>query len=172
VVALCWEWVRRLAQRGKDARGFVSALATFAARAVRSGRRACGQLKSKDALSERAQHRHDFRVESLPLSTRTHHENRYATVDGQRRIDVLEERLHDNTVSPVPDQVAFKVDFPAWLQTRSERDRRIIADMVRDERTSDLARKYRVSAARISQLRRAYQADWQRFWEIIAAPPA
>jgi hypothetical protein len=34
VVALCGEWVRRLAQRGKDACGFASALATFAARAV------------------------------------------------------------------------------------------------------------------------------------------
>jgi len=31
VLALCWKWVCCLAQRGKDAQGFVSTLATYAA---------------------------------------------------------------------------------------------------------------------------------------------
>src|SRR4051794_18848642 len=43
MVALSWRWFRQLAERGKDATAFPSALATFAARAVRSGRRLCGQ---------------------------------------------------------------------------------------------------------------------------------
>ena len=165
VVGLCWMWFCRLARRDKDARRFVSALATFAARAVRGGRRVGGQLRIKDALSERAQRRHEFRVVSLPLSTRVPYQDLYAAADGQRRIDVVEECLHDNTVSPVPDQVAFRLDFPLWLQARSGRDRRLIADMARRERTSDLARKYRVSPGRISQLRQAYEADWRRFWD-------
>jgi hypothetical protein len=165
VVGLCWMWFCRLARRGKDARRFISTLATFAARAVRGGRRVCGQLRSKDALSEWAQRRQEFRVESLPFSTRVPYQDLYATVDGQRRIDVLEECLHDNTVSPVPDQVAFRLDFPLWLGARSGRDRRIIADMARQERTSDLARKYRLSPGRISQLRQAYETDWKCFWD-------
>jgi hypothetical protein len=42
MVALCWVWFVRLARNGSDASAFPSALATFAARAVRSGRRLCG----------------------------------------------------------------------------------------------------------------------------------
>lgn len=55
VVALCWKWWLRLVQRGKDPTTLVSTLATFAARAVRSGRRVCGQERAKDALSPVAQ---------------------------------------------------------------------------------------------------------------------
>src|SRR5262249_44347388 len=39
---LAWAWFVRLVRRGKDVLAFVSALATFAARAVNSGRRVCG----------------------------------------------------------------------------------------------------------------------------------
>src|SRR5262245_65513674 len=43
VVALAWKWHLRLAERGKDATEFPSALATFAALAVKAGRRVCGR---------------------------------------------------------------------------------------------------------------------------------
>jgi hypothetical protein len=78
-------------------------------------------------------------------------------------MDMFEERLADNSVTPVPDQVAFRIDFPAWCRTRTERDRRIIHDMACNERTTNLARKYGVSPARISQLRRDYHEEWNRF---------
>ena len=169
MMGLCWKWFVSLARRGKDARHFVSALASYAARAVQSGRRVAGQLKYRDVFSSTAQRHQGFRLETLRLSIRTTYEELYASVGGQRQSDVLEERLHDNRQTPVPDQVAFRCDFPAWLRTRSERDRRIIEDMARDERTSVLARKYRVCPGRISQLRRDYQADWQRFCDAIPA---
>src|SRR5262245_35712536 len=38
VVALAWKWYVRLVRRGQDPASFVTALAAFAARAVRSGR--------------------------------------------------------------------------------------------------------------------------------------
>ena len=66
MVALAWMWSHRLAERGKDVRRFPSAIASFAARAVRSGRRLCGQEKTKDVLSPRAQRRRGFAVQSLP----------------------------------------------------------------------------------------------------------
>src|SRR5262249_41408743 len=65
MVALAWKWVVRLAERGKDACQFVSALATFAARAVYSGRRVCGMDPGKDVLSLRAQKRHHFTTGTL-----------------------------------------------------------------------------------------------------------
>lgn len=163
VIGLCWKWFIRLARRGKDARQFPTVLANFAARAVRNGRRLCGQLKPKDVLSEAAQQKHSFRVESLPTATRRSYEALYGTGGGQRLLDCFEERLQDNTVTPVPDQAAFRCDFPAWLATWTQRDQSIIADMAQNERTTQLARKYRLSPGRISDLRREFHDDWQRF---------
>ena len=163
MVGLCWLWFLRLAAQGRDATEFVSALAVFAARAVRAGRRLNGQEKSKDVLSPVARYRHRFRVEPLPASTRRPYEAVYGTVHGQQELDAFEERLHDNAVTPPPAAAAFRIDFPRWLLTRTERDRRLIADMVRDERTLDLAHRYGLSPARISQLRREFMVDWLRF---------
>src|SRR5262249_1869102 len=66
MTALCWKWFLRLVEQGKDAADFPTTLAAFAARAVRGGRRLCGQEKSKDALSPLAQQRRNFTVQSLP----------------------------------------------------------------------------------------------------------
>jgi hypothetical protein len=152
VVALAWKWFVRLAERGKDARQFPSRLADYAARAVRSGRRVTGQLKAKDVLSERAQQRHSFVVGKLPdFSTES--------------TNPLAEALADNTKSPVPDQVQFRCDFPAWLTTRTQRDRRLIEHMAMRERTKDLAQKFGMSESRVSQLRGEYHEDWTRFGE-------
>src|SRR5262245_38224952 len=65
VIALSWKWFLRLSERGKDVTQFVSALACYAARAVRSGRRLCGHEKARDVLSPVARRRHGFRVEPL-----------------------------------------------------------------------------------------------------------
>jgi hypothetical protein len=168
VVALCWKWFRSLARRGKDAREFVSVLADYAVRAVRSGRRICAQLKPNDVLSERAQAKRGFRVQSLPISTRRRFQNLYAAVGGQQQIDMLEEQLQHNTQTAIPDQVAFRCDFPEWLITQTHRDRCLIRDMARSERTLDLANKYKISQARVSQLRRDFYDDWERFTADLA----
>jgi hypothetical protein len=92
VVALSWSWFVALARRGRDAALFPMALASYAARAVRSGRRLCGQEHTKDALSNLAQQRHNFTVNSFPDG-------------GSLHGNVFDEALRDNTQSPVPDQV-------------------------------------------------------------------
>src|SRR5262249_5644379 len=66
VVALAWKWHLRLAERGKDATQFPSTLATFAARAVKAGRRVCGRERARDVLSPSAQRQHQFVIERLP----------------------------------------------------------------------------------------------------------
>jgi hypothetical protein len=149
-VALSWKWFVRLVRRGKHPEQFVSALATFAARAVRSGRRLCGQEKPKDVLSPIAQSRRGFTVSPLPPMSTLHG-------------SPFDEALHDNTQTPVPEQVSFRVDFPAWLDTRSDRDRVIIGDLMAGERTMDVSAKYQVSQGRVSQLRREYLASWRAF---------
>jgi hypothetical protein len=162
-VALAWRWFVRLAERGKDAALFGSALASYAARAVLSGRRLCGQLPARDVLSEVAQRRHGFSVQALPRSTRHPFAEFHTSVDGQRHIDAVEEMLHDNTVTPPPDQVVFRLDFRDWRRTRTYRDRRILDDLMVGERTSAVARKYGLTPSRVSQLRREFRADWEAF---------
>jgi hypothetical protein len=150
VLALAWKWFKELAHRGKDATRFVAALAKFAARAVRCGRRVTGQLKAKDVMNELTQQRHGFYISKL-LDIATLSEN------------PLAEALIENTQTEVPEQVHFRIDFPAWRRSRSRRDRRVIDDMALGERTLDLSRKHRLSPARISQLRREFRDDWRLF---------
>ena len=147
---MSWKWFVRLVRRGKDVLQFVSALATFAARAVHSGRRVCGHERAKDVMSPVAQKRHGFAVGKLPD---------FSTLNG----NPLEEALQDNTVSPVPEQVAFRLDFPAWRLTHWERDRRLIDLLLLGERTKAVSRKFGLSQGRISQKRREFHDDWRRF---------
>lgn len=155
-IALAWLWYLRLARRGKDASRFVTVLAAFAARATRSGRRLCGQERAKDAMSSLAQRRHGFAVGKLPD---------VSTLDG----NPWDEALIDNTQSAIIDQVCFRCDFPAWRGTRTDRDRRLIDELLCGERTQDVARKYGLSSSRISQLRRELHADWLTFCDELPA---
>lgn len=156
-VALAWKWLLRLAERGKDATEFPSALATLAARAVRSGRKVCGQEKAKDVMNEITQRRCGFVVGKLPDRS---------TLEG----NPLFEALQDNQQTPPDEQAAFRIDFPAWLGTRTQRDRRMIEKMGAGERTGRVADLFAVSPARVSQLRRDFKADWDRFCADDPAP--
>ncbi len=163
MVALCWQWIKRLAEKGRDGFEFPMALARYAGSAVKSGRRLCGQLKTRDVLSELAQQRFNFKVESLPASTATAHEHLYGTVNGQRKLDEFEDRLQHNLVTPVDEQVQFRIDFADWLSRLTPRERRIIRAMLRNERTKDISREFEVSQGRISQMRRQFMEDWKRY---------
>jgi hypothetical protein len=162
-VALGWKWYRRLQERGKDVTQFSTAFAFWLAKAVRCGRRLCGQEKAKDVLSRRAQRQHGFTVEALPCSTQTNFETLFATPHGQQIQDAFEERLHDNMVTPIPDQAAFRIDFRAWLRTLTSRERRILRAMIGNEKTKDLSRQFQVSGGRISQIRREFERGWHEF---------
>src|SRR5262249_54420432 len=125
--------------------------ARLACLAVCSGRRLCGQEKVGEVLSQRAQHRYGFTVCPLPQAS------------GGLLGDVFAEALADNTQTSPDEQVAFRIDFPAWLLTRTDRDRRMIEDLLRGEKAQDVGRKHGLSPGRVSQIRRALHDDWERF---------
>ncbi len=150
MVALSWKWFLRLAQQGRDATRFPSALATYAAKAVRCGRRLHRQENERDVMSPLTQQKRNFSLAKLPD---------HSTFSS----NPLSEALHDNTVSPVPDQVIFRLDFPAWLGSLGQRNRQVAEDLMMGERTLAIAHKYGVCPARVSQLRREFQQDWKRF---------
>jgi hypothetical protein len=79
----------------------------------------------------------------------------------------LEERLRDNTLTPVPEQAAFRIDFPVWRCTRTERDRRVIDALMAGGRTRDVSQMFGLSPGRVSQLRRDFLEDWRRFTDEV-----
>lgn len=151
--AVSWKWFRRAAERGKDPRRFVSRIATYAAAHIRSGRRFTRSLSSRDVLSPVAQRRHRFSVHPIP--------ERIATVIDNEIADAI----HEDAATPVPDQAAFRVDFPAWLGTLTPHRRRLVLDMACGERTDALAHRHGVSPGRVSQVRREAHASWVAFTE-------
>ena len=162
-VALAWRSFLRLAERGRDATQFASTLASLAVRHVRSGRKLCGQERSKDAMSPVAQRLHGFRVEPLTQPTRQGHDGLFSDPHGQDTRDAFEERLRDNTVTPPEEQAAFRIDYPVWLAQLGGRNRRIAQDMALDHSTRELAARHRLTQGRISQLRREFHLDWRWF---------
>jgi hypothetical protein len=150
VLAYGLKWTRLLWDRGTDVRAFPSALAAYGVQAVRSGRRLCGMQKAKDALNRTAHIRLGLTCERFPIGEPPPE-------------SALARALADDTRSAIPAQVAFRLDFPAWLSTRTKRDRAIICDMLLNVRTTDLAARHNLSPARVSQLRREYLADWTTF---------
>jgi hypothetical protein len=149
-VGLSFKWWVRLRARGKVPTRFVSAIATYAARAAKSGRRVCGHERARDVLSPVAQQRHGFAVKNLPS---------FSSLLG----NPFDEALHDNTVTPPDEQVAFRIDFPCWFAGYDERRRSIIRSMMTGEQTQRLATLFGISEGRVSQLRREFKEDWDRF---------
>ncbi len=144
-VALCWVWFVRLARRGRRPHTFATRLAGYAARAARSGRRACGSEPVGDVCSPACSQRKGVRLTSLSAP------------------DSLAEAVHDNTRTPVPDQVQFRLDFPAWVGSLVAAKRRVLDRLLAGDRTSEVAAVEGVSAARVSQVRAELRADYARY---------
>ena len=158
-IALAWQWFLRLVRRGKDATRFVSALGSLAARAVACGRRLAGGERAKDVLSPVAQRRHGFRVESLPTTHGTGH----GPALGQALHGAFAERLQENSVTPVPDQVQFRLDWPRFFATLSARDRRLAAFLALGHSARQAADRFRLSPGRVTQLRQQWRRQWRAF---------
>ena len=142
-----------LCSRGKDAAEFPSRMAHFAVLRVMSGRRVGTRLRNCDALADVPLRQGKMIRHSLPQRA-----TEYVSSDADWHEAVLEDRR-----TCVPDQAAFRVDFPRWLAVQSSRNRRIAKYLAAGNSTTEAARRFRVSPARISQLRQEFHDDWQRF---------
>jgi len=80
----------------------------------------------------------------------------------QRRGEWREVLVEDRTAGPA--EIAMtRLDFASWLTTLSKRDRQLAEKLVLGETTGRVARTFRISSARVSQLRRELCANWERF---------
>lgn len=139
----------RLFEHGRAASVTASSLAWYAALLVRKGRQAGCHMNSKEPLSLYAQLRRGFKVERLCF---------YDSNDEVWINDIVQDRR-----SSVLDQVAARLDVAAWLATLCRRTRNIATDLAKGFTTSEAARKYRVSAGRISQIRKELNDCWLEF---------
>jgi len=140
---------RRLAALGKQHLAFATPLARFAVAHFRAGRRVGNKLNSNDVTSVVNQRQHGFTLQSLR--------------SGLSEEGVWIEILADNKLTPVPDQVVFRIDFPAWFRLQNQRDRKLAKFLALGNSATEAARHFGVSEARVSQLRSKLRSSWQEF---------
>ena len=158
VLAYAFVAYARLIERGRADCVFASPLARFGIAQVRSGRRVGVALNVQDVLSGSCQARHRYRVDSLALRDRR---------TGEWRDVVVEDRR-----STPAEIAALRIDLGDWLAGLPRRLRAIAQLLAMGETTSAVARRFRVSAGRISQLRRDLEMRWRQFqgeWELAPA---
>jgi DNA-directed RNA polymerase specialized sigma subunit len=139
----------RLFQQGRVALAYPTVLARYGIAQVRDHRRVGAKLNIRDVLSPYCQAKKNVIVERL---------DKYSEEDDQWMEAVVEDPH-----TPVFDQVQFRCDFPAWLNTLRRRDRRIAETLALGQRTQDVARRFQVSEGRVSQLRRELAESWREF---------
>jgi hypothetical protein len=138
-----------LVERGRAEAANWSSLAKYAVAQVRGGRRVGSSLNIKDVSSTYCQQRKGVHVGSL------HH---WDNQDQSWREMLIE----DQTATPA-DLAASRIDFPAWLSTLSVRDQKIALKLSQGEKTNRVAQLFRISAARVSQLRSELCEAWRAF---------
>ena len=139
----------RLAERGKADEGSPWALGKFAVLHVRCGRRCGCPANADDITSIYCQIRTGVRIEPL------------CSYDPEE--EVWKEILIEDRRATPADTAANRIDFAAWLSTLSRRNRQIAELLATGECTGKIARRFRLAAGRISQLRREFAESWQRF---------
>ena len=138
VLAYAFCAFRRLVELDRRDVVYASALARFAVARIRAGRRVGTKLKSRDVFA----------------------------VSNQCRRALLSnwvDMLADDSLTPVPDQVAFRLDFRAWLRRLKQRDRKLVKYMAMGNSAGEAAERFTISTARVSQLRGELHASWTAF---------
>ncbi len=86
------------------------------------------------------------------------------------RLDRYDEEENGWTETVVEDRTAgpaeiarVRLDFSDWLHQLPSRNRRIAQFLSLGHRTSEAARKFRVSEGRVSQLRKELAESWRKF---------
>ena len=150
VVAAAYVMFVRLVQRGLENLAFASPLGNYGVRQAKDGRKVGMKLNIGDVLSMHCQQRKGVTVERL---------DRFDEEENQWREAVVE----DTRSAPVPDVVCFRVDFGDWLGRLSRRSRRMAEFLALGNRTTDAARKFKISAGRVSQIRGELAESWEEF---------
>ena len=139
----------RLFDQGRSELAYATPLVRYAVAQFHDGRRVGNRINTRDVMTESAKKRRSITIESLDRFDKHAGEWIEATIEDDK--------------TPVPDQAAFRCDFPIWLTTLSRRNRQISEELAKGHSTSHVARRFKVSAGRVSQLRRELHDSWHAF---------
>lgn len=145
----CWLAYARLFEQDRAQDATWSSLAKFAVAQIRAGRRVGASLNIKDVTSPYCQQRKRACVSSLHQW------------DDQNQ-EWTEMVVEDHHATPA-DVAAFRMDFREFLRSLPRRNRRIALLLARSYGTAWIAEKFKLSAGRISQLRRELYDAWRQF---------
>jgi len=149
VLAFAFCAFRCLARHGKRDLAYATPLARFGVARFRCGRRSYSKRIGRDVFSHVVQRRRGFSLQSLHSA--------------DSRGNIWLEILADDTVTPVPAQVAFRLDFASWLRSLKCRDRKLVKLLAVGNTPGETAKRLRISRARVSQLRSQLQDGWRKF---------
>ncbi len=148
VVADAFFAFRRLVELGKQDIAYATPLARFAVRRYRTGRGA-SMPRGRDITSQKARNAYGIVIERLDK------------FDEQTQ-DWHQTLVEDRRATPA-DIAAARIDVAAWLRSLPRRNRQVAKMLALGNTPSEAARRFGVSRARVSQLRRELQASWQAF---------
>ena len=135
-----------LVRRGRANTAYATPLANFAIRQVIAGRRVGSSSRVYDVTSPFARSARGILVECL---------------DGEQS-EWRAALVEDRRATPA-DIAAARIDVAAWFRAMSESHRGIASALAMGETTSEVARQFGLSAARISQIRGLLKASWATF---------
>jgi len=139
----------RLVQLNKASIAYAAPLAMYAIRQYRDGRRLGSRLNVREVSSEYAHKAKGIRLQRLDKYDR----------EEKCWQEIL---IPDRTCTPA-DLAASRIDFPAFLDTLTRRNRKLALRLATGESTNRVAKLFRISAGRVSQLRRELHAAWREF---------
>ena len=149
VVASAYVMFVALVEQGRETLAYPSVLAAYGIKWVRIGRKAATPMNCKDVGSTYCQLKKRIRLERLDTYD----------CNTQSWLEILVEDRHAGTA----ETAAARIDFSAWLRSLNPKRRRIAKTLASGETTQATAKKFGVSAGRISQLRRQLYEGWLQF---------
>ena len=135
-----------LVRRGRANTAYATPLANFAIRQAIAGRRVGSKSSIFDVTSPFARSAQGILVERLDSE------------QGEWRAALVEDRR----ASPA-DTAAARIDVAAWFGAMPDGHRRIAQALAIGETTSEVARQFGLSSARVSQIRGLLKASWEAF---------
>ena len=129
---------------------FPSVLVRHAVARYFEGRRTGTRLNKRDVLTEYGRRKNGLIIESLDAIDQE---------DGQWRQLLVQDRR------TTPACLAqYRIDFAQWLDQLPAASRKVACYLAVGNTTNDTARKFHVSAVRVSRYRRRLKDDWDRFY--------
>jgi len=149
VVGLALLMFAALAGQGRESIAYATPLARYGVARVRDGRRAGSPMNVNDVASAVCRRQRGITIERLDRCRR----------DGEGWREIV---VEDKTAGPA-EIAATRIDFGDWLGLLPSRKREIAETLATGESTGKTARRFGLSDARVSQLRRELMDSWQAF---------